>query len=215
MPDMNTTRFCALTNISPNTFRLWTRVYGQFLSPSGAPAKGKTRNLTPLDQRILLHVHTLRGADLPIEEITARLRDLQSNGWRDLPELPPEWTEDQREISVELATARAGEIAEIAVLRTELENTRENLAAARALAESLQQELVAIRSRHESSEEKAHDLELRLSEAQGTIRTLEARLAGYALGGEKPVNLLVIIGVALLIGAVLVALAVVLGALVG
>ncbi len=212
---MNTKRFCELSGVSPNTFRKWTADFAPFLSPTGAPQKGKARVLSDRDQRVLFFVHTMRGAGYGIDGIHERLQSLQTNGWQGLPDLPPEWGDPGESMSIAAAAARAGELAEIAVLRSELDHTRTALTAAQERADQLAAELSLLRTSHQATETDLHEAQIALERAQGDVAALRARLQGYALGSDKPINIGLIIGAALLAGAVLVALAVVLGALVG
>jgi hypothetical protein len=97
--------------------------------------------------------------------------------------------------------------------------TRSELTVARSQADLIQKDLDQAHSENATNVEKIRDLELQLSDAQGAIHTLEARLEAfnlvYGLGRDRPVSVAVIILAAALVAAALIARAVVLGAIVG
>lgn len=202
---MNPSRFAQLTGTHKNTVRRWTNIYAPFLSPSAAPATGRARSLQGHDQRVLLYVATMRDQGLDQEAITQRLSEMQANEWDGLPTVPPEWQDTGKSVPVELAAARASEMATVAALQTELQHTRQALQEARQQVELLQQDLEALRGAKADSDATRHDLELRLSDAKGNVSRLEARLQAYTLGRSDPVApaVLIIVTAAVVVVAVL------------
>jgi DNA-binding transcriptional MerR regulator len=203
---MQPTTLAKILNVSSHTLRRWTGIYGRFLSPGASPAKGKPRQLSEHDIRILTFIATLREAGFDLEAIQQRLETEQANGWEGLPELPPEWlmSASTPTVPVELAASRAYEIAQMAVLRKELDHTVQTLQEAQSQVEQLRTELDALRSKTSVSEQEKHELEIKLMEAQARVERLEGQMSAYAFGREKPVNVAVLLAGSLLAGVVLV-----------
>lgn len=189
---------------SSNTIRRWIAEFHAYLTPTAHPPKGKPRVLAPHDQRVLHYVNAARNGGQPVETIHARLSAMQSDEWEGLPEIPPEWDQRGDTITVPAAASRAYDMAQLAVLQKDLEYTRQALEAATERAESLLAELEAVRADKGASDSRIHALELELSTARGEVDTLRARLAGYALAGDRPLPLAVIILVTALAVAALV-----------
>jgi DNA-binding transcriptional MerR regulator len=181
--------------VDVTTIRRWCEVYGRFLSASAVPAKGKNRALTEHDIRVLGMVGSLRDMGRLQHEIEQELTTLQADGWQGLPDLPAEWSGAGESVALDVAASRASELVQVAALQVELQHVRTALQAAQERVQAL-----------EAVEARNHALELDLATARGEVAALQARLAGYALGGEKPIHVGLIIAVALLAGAVLVAL---------
>jgi DNA-binding transcriptional MerR regulator len=198
-----------LLGISVQTLRRWTgpTEYGRFLSPGATPPKGKTRTLSEHDIRVLYLVASLRDAGQDPERIVERLEAEQAQEWRGLPEIPPEWSSAGETVSVEIATARAGEYAQLAALQTqvhhlEVRNQELTLALqdAQGRVVKLEQELEVLRYQREASEQEKHKIEILLLEARAEVAQLTGQLSAYSLGRDKPVNVAVLLLVTLLIG---------------
>lgn len=216
---MNIKQLSDLLQVAPNTIRNWTSTYGEFLTARANPPSGKKRVLTELDLRILNYVAALKNAGEDQDAIFRRLQELHRDNWADLPTLPPQWRGTDDTVSVAIAASRASEIAQVAVLQSELQNTRQALEAAQAHVEDLSHKLDALQGRFDASENEKTTLRIELERAKGEVQTLQAQIAGYSLaygmGRGKPISVFVIIVAALLIGAVLVIIAMIVGALVG
>lgn len=193
-----------LVGVTTNTIRRWCDEFHKYLTPQASPPKGKPRVLTSHDARVLQYVAAARDAGQPIEMVIARLDAMQADDWQGLPDTPPEWDQRGDTITVPAAASRAYDVAQIAVLQRDLEYTRQALEAATGRAESLLAELEAVRADKGASDSRVHALELELSAARGQVDTLRARLAGYALAGDRPLPLAVIIGATALAVALLV-----------
>lgn len=203
---MQPTTLSKLLNVSSHTLRRWTGVYSRFLSPGASPTKGKTRQLSEHDMRVLLLIATLRDTGYDLEAIDQRLEKEQSSEWRDLPELPSEWLVSSQDstVPVEVATSRAYEIAQVAVLRSELDHVTQALQVAQVQVEKLQQDLEQIRAKASVSEQEKYELERRLLEAQAKVQRLEGQISSYSLGREKPINVGLLLLGAMFLGIVLV-----------
>lgn len=193
-----------LLGVTSNTIRRWCDEFHKYLTPQASPPKGKQRVLAPHDARVLHYVAAARDTGQPIEAVIARLDAMQADDWQGLPETPPEWDRRDETITLPAAASRAYDVAQIAVLQRDLEYTRQALEAATARAESLAAELDAVRSDKGATDARVHALELDLSAARGEVDTLRARLAGYALAGDRPLPLAAIILITALAVAALV-----------
>jgi chromosome segregation ATPase len=142
-------------------------------------------------------VGSLRDMGRLQHEIEQELTQLQADGWQGLPDLPAEWSGVGESVALDVAASRASELVQVAALQVELQHVKTALQAAQERVQAL-----------EAVEARNHALELELSAARGEVRELQARLAAYAItGGGKPIPVALIVAVALLAGAVLVALA--------
>lgn len=223
---MNIKQLSDRLGTAPNTIRNWTSVYSEFLTPSANPTLGKRRELTAHDLRVLNFVATLKNTGTDTKQIVDRLQTMQHDDWAELPALPPEWVGSDETVTVALAASRASEMAQVAVLQTELQHALQSrdekqrqLEAAQIRYDALSNELASLQSRFDMSEDEKTNLRIELERAKGEVQALQAQIAGftlaYGMGRGKPINVAVIIVAALLIGAVLVIVAMVIGALVG
>ena len=60
-------------NVSKNTVRGWAREFGDYLSASANPPKGKQRTFTDRDEKILAFIGYLRAQSVGYEDIQERL----------------------------------------------------------------------------------------------------------------------------------------------
>jgi DNA-binding transcriptional MerR regulator len=233
---MNVATVSNLIEASPDSVRRWCSRYRQFMSPTATPQKGKTRSLTTHDAAVLSYIALSRDNGIEHDEIAERLAEMQANGWSDLPELPVNWVDDGSEdtMPVEAAAVRASQVAQIAVLqnelehtRTELQNTKAQLAQAVERAQSAEQRIINLQTEIEDLrvtettardnlraeltvekqkiQEELHAAQLEAEKARGEVATLQARLSSYAItGGEKPIPVALIIVVTALVAVVLV-----------
>lgn len=161
---MQTKRFAELAQVSPNTLRNWTGLFEPYLSPNASPPKGQPRILTDHDVQVLNYVSTLRDTGMSIEAIGERLHELQAGNWTELPAVPQEWRDGGDSVSVEMAASRASELAQLAVLQTELQHTRQAL---------------------ELAETRVRELELSLEELRDTSSGRERALYEQNAGNER------------------------------
>ncbi len=209
---MNPTTFARLIDVSASTLRRWCDAYAVYLSPGANPPKGKVMILSDHDRRVLALVASMRNMGHEQPDILARLDELRGNDWRELPELPGEWGGVGESVAVDVAASRAADLAQLAVLQSELQHTRLALQNALQRAEKLESELDSLRTETGASERasdtRIHSLEVELTAARGEVRELQARLAAYAItGGDKPIPVAVIVAVTAM-AAVLVVLVV-------
>lgn len=223
---MNTKRLADLLGVHSDSVRRWTARYSALMSDGATPPTGVAREYSQHDAAIMLYVATQREAQTPLEDIHDRLLEMQRNRWEGLPQPPPEWfvptskiqtaievppDADDEEIHTRFMVKRAAEFAQLEVLKNELTHTRHELQQAQEHANQLQAKLDMLEASERASQGEVTDLRLQLSEANGKVAALEARLSAYAItGGDQPVPVALIIVSALLAGAVLVALALVL-----
>jgi DNA-binding transcriptional MerR regulator len=208
---MRPTVLSRLLNVSGQTLRRWTSDYRRFLSAGATPAKGKPRQLSEHDIRVLSLVATLRNAGYEPDKIIQRLEKEEAQGWEGLPDLPSEWAVAGETMSVALAASKAYDVAQNTILQRELESARQQLQIAEQRVDQLQQELETLRVEKTSSDSRVHALELELSQAHGEVATLQARLQSYALaygmGRDRPLPLVLVVAVTA-VAAVLVVLVV-------
>jgi DNA-binding transcriptional MerR regulator len=208
---MNFSTLAQLLDVDPSTVRRWASVYKEFFSPSSRPAQGKSRALTDHDVRVISLISSLRDAGLDLEGVRKRLNEMQADNWNDLPSIPDEWQRVAGTIPLDVAQARAGEMMTIAALQMEVKH----LTAALESAQKRVDDLVAELQAKGALEAENTRLQLELSEARGAVQKYEAQLAGYSLGRSKPLNIGVLLLVAALVGAALVTVAIIVGALLG
>lgn len=206
-----------LLNVDAQTMRRWAKDYAPFLSPGANPPKGQTRVFDTHDQRVFLFISQLRAVGQTATDIQAALERERDLNYEGLPQLPPDWGVTDK-VELGLAQARASEIARMASLQIQLQHTTERLQEAQERVLELEDKLATAEAAQGATERDKHDLELRLSEARGEVATLAARLEAYSMsysfGRDKPVNVGVLLVVALLAGALLVTLAFVVARLV-
>lgn len=195
-----------LLGVTSQTIRRWSKDFKAFLSPGANPPKGNMRLYDTHDQRVLLLVTELRAAAQTQEQILERLEAERAANYEGLPQLPPGWG-DETEITMGLAQARAGEIATIAVLQTQVQHLSSELQKAVERAERLQGDYQALQASHSATEAEKHALEVRMAQAQGEVEALRARLQGYTMGSERPISPVVLVLVALAAGAALMLIA--------
>jgi hypothetical protein len=104
-------------------------------------------------------------------------------------------------------------MVENAVLRRDLQFTRQALQEAQQRAELLSSELEAVRGENTTNTSRIHALEVELERARGEISQLKAQLTGYAFGQDRPINPLVLMALAVLFGVILMIIAIIIGAL--
>jgi DNA-binding transcriptional MerR regulator len=209
---MKPTSLARLLNVSGQTLRRWTDTYGRFLSPGATPPRGRPRALSDRDIRVLYLVSVLRNTGQDPDRVLERLEAEQAQDWPGLPEIPPEWKADPGStVSVELAASRAYDIAQVAVLQSELQQAEKriqelslSLQDARERAEKLENDLETLRTHKEASDHAQHALELELAQARTEIGRLEGELKSYGLGRGTPINVGLLLASAVIFGVVLV-----------
>ncbi len=208
---MNTATIARLIDVSPDTVRRWcdTRdYYGAFLSPGATPGDGIEREFNRHDLRVLHYIATERNfSKTPHELIKTALAGMQASGYAELPDVPDQWTAPPQDgrIAVNEASENAQQLAELTTLQIVNQTLREKLIDATERAERLQRDLDHLRSEKNVAETQVHSLELELERARGEVSTLQARLQSYAItGGERPIPVLLIILAALVVGALMV-----------
>lgn len=105
---------------------------------------------------------------------------------------------------VGLAISRANEVVQVAVLQKELQHAQQELTVAQNRVEELEASLTQTQEQSEQLEKERTDLLVQVEKLKGEVARLEGYLMGYSFGRDKPVSVAVIIGFALLVGAILV-----------
>lgn len=204
---MQPQELATLLDVSSNTIRRWCREFHGYLTPAAHPQKGKVRALAPHDVRVLRLVAQARAAGQPHETIRATLDTLRDDGWRELPEIPPEWAQNDETISVPAAAARAYDMAQIAVLQRDLDQVRGELELARARVGELETALASAEAAGQDRDTRYHALELELAQERGRVAELQARLSGFSLAGGRSLSPAALMLIALAAGAALMLIA--------
>lgn len=189
---------------SPDTIKRWLKDYSEHFSPGAVPEGTRTRNLDRRDVAILLLIKNLRAAGLLHEDIRGRLDELRAAGYADLPPVPGDSGES---MTAEVAAARASTMVEKALLERELDQAQQQLKMARMELTAARSELAEAHETGQSQAGRIHELELMLERARGQVAQLEARLSGYALGGERAISPALLMLFMLVAGAVLMLIA--------
>jgi DNA-binding transcriptional MerR regulator len=209
---MNVSSVARLVGTSPDSLRRWCEEYAAFLSPSAVPPKGTERDFNTHDIRILNYIGAQRKAHALHDEIREQLVTMQRDGWAGLPPMPEEWQDGPADgrIAVSEAAQHSQHLAEIAAQGIVIAQLREALQDATGRAERAERELSHLQASERATAGEKHELALELERARGEVATLQARLSAYALTGDRPLPLAVIILVtALAVAAVVVVLLVV------
>lgn len=185
---METKRLADWIGTHPDTIRRWTKKYAPFLSNSATPKKGSSRVYTRHDAAVMQFIGAQRDAGLDLDDIYKRLVELRDQQWENLPAAPDVWFEQERDdaISLKVASERASELAQVAVLQNELTHTREMLQEAQQREFQLQHDLENLQASERASSGEIADLKLQLAQEQGNVAALKAQLQQYALGGNQP-----------------------------
>lgn len=206
---MNTSRIAQLLNVNPETVRRWAAEYTAFLSPTATPEKGRTREFKDFDVRVLAHIAHLRETGFNHAEVTERLEGLRAGEWGDLPAVPPEWF-DERQLEAHELKQLGEQLATIASLQVELKHVTQALESAQGQVQALEARLAESDAKQTTTETERQALQIELERAKGEVSTLQARLEAYRLsysfGRSQPVNVGVLLVVAVLAGALLVTL---------
>lgn len=222
--NINITALASRLNLDRMTLGRWIRRYSDYLSPPSNPRKGKSRILNETDVRVLYLIATLRDAGVDHEDIISRLDKLQADGWEGLPEIPPEWDLSIQTISTSEAASRAYELAQVAVLQSELKHVQLALEASQQREQELQLQISELESekaevsgQRDAVEQEKQSLLIDLERTRAQIGELQAQLQAfnlaYGLGRERPISLIVIVGVTALAVAAIILIAVVVGSL--
>jgi len=179
--------------ISSDTLKRWLKDYAEFFTPSATPIIGRSRDLKPHDQRVILFIAALRNAGVSHKDIQTRLEEARAGDYADLPPLP---VQEVGSIPSDVAAARAQELIENALLQKELALAREKV-------QELEATLSSVEEAGKEKDARLQSLELELATARGELAALQARLEGYAFGGSRPIAPALLIMAALAAGAVL------------
>jgi DNA-binding transcriptional MerR regulator len=159
------------------------------------------------DLKVFNYIATARSSGDSHEKVKEALARMQADGYTDLPDIPDHWTippQDGR-IALSDATGYAQEVAQLAALQVQVQTLRERLEESQERAETLQRELDHLRATHGVAESQLHGVELDLERAKADIARLEGEMRQYTFGvAEKPINVGLIILVAVSITVVIV-----------
>ena len=196
---MNTATIARLIDVSGDTVRRWcaSDEYGAYLSPGATPPANVERAFNAHDLKILNYVATQRAGGIQHDQIKAALSKMQTDNYEALPDVPQQWkTVDQSGmIAVNEASEQASQLAELGALQVVVQGLRERLSEVTERAETLQRELDHLKATDQTSQTQIHSLELELNTARGEVEALKARLSTYSLTGDRPIPLVVLVGV--------------------
>jgi DNA-binding transcriptional MerR regulator len=223
---MTPSQLADLLGVASNTIRRWSKVYADFLTPTARPQGGKTRRFSRFDQRVLYFVAALRESpeNVDDQQVIARLKALQDDNWRSLPELPEEFADidDPGVLEVVSTEQRARELATVEFLQREnvrlaelndqlqgdLQLAQEREKEAQQKVAELVEQMASLRLSERAERDKLqaqlHAAQLELKAAGGEVARLEGQLQQYGLGREKPLNVGLIIAATAVAVAVLV-----------
>lgn len=203
---MNVSSAARLVGTSPDSLRRWCEEYAAFLSPSATPPKGVERDFNTHDLRILNYISAQRKAHALHDAIKDQLAAMQRDRWAELPPVPDDWQDGPADgrIAVSDAAQHSQHLAEIAAQGIVIAQLRESLQNATERAERAERELSHLQASERATEGEKHALEVELATARGEITTLQARLSAYALTGDRPLPLAVIVLVTALAAVVIV-----------
>lgn len=213
----NTGEVCKLLGVSNDTLRRWSNDehFGRFLSPAATPPKGEERNYSEHDLRVLHFVASSRKDHASIEDIRQRLTRMRDSDWAGLPDIPEGWKRATGgEVPVKDVSEIVARTAELATLQAQVSHLREERDHAVERANQMQAKLDDLERSERTTQGELNALRVDLEAERGRVSTLEARLQAYSITGDKPTPIALIIVAALVAGAVLVALALVLARLV-
>ncbi len=195
---MNPAAVAKWLNVAPDTIRRWTKDYKDYLTADARPGQGRTRAFADHDLAVLIFIAGQRELGMDGHTIRDRLEEMRSNGWAGLPPVPQEWY-GEATMPVAHAASRAGELAQLAAMQTELQYTRQALEAAEKRTSELTAQLTTLEGSHTATTDELHAARLELERARGEVATLRAQLAAYRLGGDRPVAPLVLIAAVALV----------------
>lgn len=211
-------------NIDRITIGRWAQRYAEFLSPGATPPKGKSRVLNATDVRVLYLISTLRNTGIDHDDIRVRLEELQENGWEGLPDIPDEWDAEEQTMPVTQAASRAYEMAQVAVLQSELkhvqqalEDSKQRQAELEQRIDELETEKGEVAEQRDAIESEKQQTLLELERTRAQIGELQAQIQAfnlaYGFGRDRPISIAVVIAITATAAAALIMIAIIVGSL--
>jgi DNA-binding transcriptional MerR regulator len=204
--------------VNSDTIRRWANTYQQYLSAGANPARGKTRSFSEDDARVLLLVATLRNSGVDHDDIETRLKEHKADNWMRLPELPSEWGLADETVPLGVAVSKASDLAQIAVLRSELETTRTALIAAESRLEELETELAVATGENENITTELNQTKITVEQLRGQVQALNARIEGfniaYGFGRDRPAPIGIVIAVTAIVAVIIAVSVIIIGTLI-
>lgn len=197
---MNPAAVSKWLNVAPDTIRRWTKDYKDYFTPDARPGQGRTRAFSDHDLAVLIFIAGQRELGMDGHTIRERLEAMRANGWAGLPPVPQEWYGEET-MPVAHAASRAGELAQLAAMQTELQYKQQHIDTLEKHTSELTARLTTLEGSHAATVEELNAARLELERARGEVATLQARLAAYRLGGDRPVAPLVLIAAVALVTA--------------
>lgn len=176
-----TTHAALIFGCSVETIRLWAMEFQAYLSPNANPGKGRMRQFSDDDMRVLALVATMRKSKSPDADIHASLRN---NERGEIPALTPE------EINTLALSGDRAVSAEIAILNRQLEKVQAELESALERAEQadvLKEENIRLQTTVDLQHRQIEKLEERLSVAMADALDAQRQL-GMLQGELKAKN---------------------------
>lgn len=150
---MKPTELAHWLDISPGTIRLWAGgEFARYLSPSGAGGDGRARLFSEQDARVMALINDMKTHGRRRDEIHTELQRLESENWRDLPEMPPapagvktERLYPEEAVKQITIAQQSSANAQLAALQTRVDELKAELEAERGDKEKLLRELAELR----------------------------------------------------------------------
>jgi DNA-binding transcriptional MerR regulator len=181
--------------LSEVTVRQWTTgEWKDYLSPTAHGGNGRRRYFSDQDARIVALIFTLKEQGESRDGIHAALKRLQTEGWVDLPDMPPAPPNlgpismiPREAAETAVSTQRAALLREIAMLQERVENLETSLAKEREL---LDQERKRADERVEAERQKTQELrevmQKELTDLRVQLAESKTELRLYQQGRLKP-----------------------------
>lgn len=167
---MQTQELAQRLGLATSTIRLWAREeFKQYLSESGQGGGGRSRYFSDTDARIIAYVATLKNQLVPAAEIHTTLKQLQANGWQDLPLMP---AARPGMPPVEFVAKETADTA----LTLQRQAMLQRLEAAEARAQALEDELKAERQDKARVQAELTEAHQEIADLRGKLGTAEGQL---------------------------------------
>lgn len=163
---MRSTEVARIVDVSPQTIRLWSDRYAEFLSPSAKPERGEIRDFTEDDVRVLLTIKRESDRRLTFEELVEILKS------GDRVEEIPDPVEVEEDVPV---SEHAMALAKITALQRELNTIREQH---NREVDRLFEEIKELKTDRDEALEEVGKREQMISDMRHRIGYLEGQVNG-------------------------------------
>jgi DNA-binding transcriptional MerR regulator len=162
---------CLLFSVAPETVRNWSEEFSRHLSVTANPGKGRHRNFTEDDMRVLGLISDLKNQGLMYEDIHAAL----DNGQRgEPPNFPPD---DLQALVV--TDQKQQSIIQLQQLELQIANLKQERDQAIALIQPTRDENIKLATKLEIAQERIDELSEQLEKAQRRIEELNREVGQH------------------------------------